>query len=67
MYNLRMIKNIILKLIALGLTQTEISKRSGVPQSRLSEIINDKQITLSYESGKKLEDLLSEFEIVKVA
>lgn len=57
-----MIKNIILKLIALGLTQTEIAKRSGVPQSRLSEIINDKQTTLTYEYGKKLETLLAELQ-----
>ncbi len=62
-----MIKTIILKLIEYGLSQSEIARRTGVPQSRLSEIINDKQITLTYENGKKLEELLAEYEIEKAA
>ncbi len=50
-----MINSIIKTLLDCGLTQTEIAKRSNVPQSRISEIVNGKQSTISYEAGKRLE------------
>jgi len=55
-----MVFKIIKQLLAAGLTQTEISKRADVPQSRISDIANEKQSTISYEAGKRLEKLLDE-------
>ncbi len=55
-----MIKNILTEIISYGLTQTEVWRRSGVPQSRISEVLNEKQKTMDYENGKKLERLLDE-------
>jgi transcriptional regulator with XRE-family HTH domain len=53
-----MVLTIIKKLRSLGLSQSEISKRADVPQSRISDIENGKQSTISYEAGKRLEALL---------
>lgn len=55
-----MVNTIIQKLLKAGLSQTEISRRINYPQSRISDILNDKQKTVSYEVGKKLEALLTE-------
>jgi transcriptional regulator with XRE-family HTH domain len=55
-----MVLTIIKKLRSLGLSQSEISKRADVPQSRISDIENGKQSTISYEAGKRLEVLLDE-------
>jgi transcriptional regulator with XRE-family HTH domain len=55
-----MVLTIIKKLRSLGLSQIEISKRADVPQSRISDIENGKQSTISYEAGKRLEALLEE-------
>lgn len=55
-----MVYTIIQKLLSLGLSQTEISKRADVPQSRISDIATGKQSTIAYESGKRLEALLEE-------
>jgi transcriptional regulator with XRE-family HTH domain len=55
-----MVFTIIQKLLSLGLSQTEISKRADVPQSRISDIATGKQSTISYEAGKRLEALLEE-------
>jgi transcriptional regulator with XRE-family HTH domain len=55
-----MVLTIIKKLRDLGLSQSEISKRANVPQSRISDIENGKQSTISYEAGKRLEALLDE-------
>lgn len=60
-----MVNLIIQKLLTFGLTQTEISKRSDVPQSRISDIANGKQTTISYEAGKRLEKLLNEVSVTK--
>jgi transcriptional regulator with XRE-family HTH domain len=57
---LGMVLTIIKKLRSLGLSQIEISKRADVPQSRISDIENGKQSTISYEAGKRLESLLDE-------
>lgn len=62
-----MVNSIILKLLAHGLTQTEIAKRANVPQSRISDIANGKQSTISYEAGKRLESLANEVEKLKAA
>lgn len=62
-----MIKDIIQKLLDSGLTQTEISHRANVPQSRISEIASGKQSTISYEAGKRLEALAIELNLVKKA
>ena len=55
-----MINKIIQNLLDSGLTQTEIAKRSNVPQSRISDIASGKQSTISYEAGKRLEALHNE-------
>lgn len=56
MYKVHFMVNSIIKvLLDCGLTQTEIAKRANVPQSRISEIVNGKQTTISYEAGKRLE------------
>lgn len=60
MYNPLMIYDIVKKLTEFGLTQGEISTRAKVPQPRISDILNKKQHTISYESGKRLEGLLKE-------
>ena len=52
-----MLKTIIQNLIALGLTQSEISRQAKVPQPRISDLLNGKQSTISYEAGKRLEIL----------
>lgn len=52
-----MVKQIIQRLLSFGLTQTEIAKRAKVPQSRISDIARGIQSTISYEAGKRLEDL----------
>ena len=60
---LSMINIIIKSLLEAGLSQTQISKMANVPQSRISDISNGKQATISYEAGKRLEAL--EIEIKK--
>lgn len=62
-----MIKDLIQKLLDYGLTQTEISQRANVPQSRISDIARGKQLTISYEAGKRIEALAIELNLVKKA
>jgi transcriptional regulator with XRE-family HTH domain len=62
-----MINDIIKKLRDHGLSQTEISRRTGVPQSRISDIENGKQSTISYDSGKRIESLADELGLIKKA
>lgn len=62
-----MISEIIKKLLDSGLTQTEISRRSNVPQSRISDIANGKQSTISYDAGKRIEKLAVDLNLMKKA
>jgi len=62
-----MISEIIKKLLDYGLTQTEISRRSKVPQSRISDIANGKQSTISYDAGKRIEKLAVDLKLIKRA
>lgn len=62
-----MISEIIKKLLDSGLSQTEISRRSSVPQSRISDIANGKQSTISYDAGKRIEKLAIELKLFKKA
>jgi transcriptional regulator with XRE-family HTH domain len=55
-----MLKNLIQELRNAGLSQTDIAKRIDYPQSRISDILNDKQATAPYEVGKRLEALRDE-------
>lgn len=61
------IQDVVKGLLEKGLSQTEISQRSNVPQSRISSIANGKQLTISYEAGKRLEKLADEVCRKKVA
>jgi|GEM_PF-3046239 len=62
-----MISEIIKKLLDYGLTQTEISRRSNVPQSRISDIVNGKQSSISYDAGKRIEMLAVKLKLLKKA
>lgn len=62
-----MITEIIKLLLDSGLTQTEISRRSNVPQSRISDIANGKQSTISYDAGKRIEKLAIKLKLLKKA
>lgn len=62
-----MITEIIKLLLDSGLTQTEISRRSNVPQSRISDIANGKQSTISYDAGKRIEQLAIKLKLLKKA
>ena len=62
-----MISEIIKKLLDYGLTQTEISRRSNVPQSRISDIVNGKQSSISYDAGKRIERLAVKLKLLKKA
>jgi predicted XRE-type DNA-binding protein len=55
-----MIYDIVKKLIDNGLSQNEIARRANVPQPRISAILSRKQVTVSFEAGKRLEALLSD-------
>ena len=52
-----MVNTIIQDLLKAGLSQTDIAKEVSYPQSRISDIVNGKQITVNYEVGKRLEAL----------
>jgi predicted XRE-type DNA-binding protein len=52
-----MIKKIVIKLLKSGLTQTEISRLTNVPQPHISDIANGKRSAIMYEAGKRLEKL----------
>jgi len=52
-----MLKIYVKNLLSTGLSQTEVAKRACVPQARISELANGKDITLAYETGKRLEKL----------
>ncbi len=52
-----MLNTILKNLLAAGLTQSEISRQAQVPQPRISDLVNGKQSTISYEAGKRLEIL----------
>lgn len=62
-----MINEIVKKLLDSGLTQTEISRRADVPQSRISDIANGKQKTINFEDGKRLENLAIKLKLLKKA
>jgi plasmid maintenance system antidote protein VapI len=55
-----MLKLLIQEILSAGLSQTDIGKRINYPQSRISDIVNDKQLTAPYEVGKRIEALHSE-------
>jgi len=55
-----MLKNLLQQLLDSGLTQTDISDRVKYPQSRISDLVNDKQLTAPYEVGKRIEALHAE-------
>lgn len=53
------IQDILKKLIESGLSQAEISRRSGIPQPSIHRLLNDKQDEVIYSHGKSLERLLA--------
>lgn len=52
-----MLKDMISKLLDFGLTQKEISKKTGVPQSAISRVFTGEQSEVSYSAGKSIEAL----------
>ena len=54
------LKEKILFLRSQGLSQTEISNRTGIAQSSVSKIENDEQLDVSYSKGAALDRLVSE-------
>jgi len=57
------IKEKILFLRNHGLSQTEISVRTGISQSSVSKIENDEQLDVSYSKGTALDLLIKEVSI----
>ena len=54
------LKEKILFLRSQGLSQSEISNRTGIAQSSVSKIENDEQFDVSYSKGAALDRLVSE-------
>jgi len=54
------LKEKILFLRSQGLSQSEISNRTGIAQSSVSKIENDEQLDVSYSKGTALDRLVSE-------
>ncbi|MBD8008786.1 MULTISPECIES: helix-turn-helix domain-containing protein [Acinetobacter] len=54
------LKEKILFLRSQGLSQSEISNRTGIAQSSVSKIENDEQLDVSYSKGAALDRLVSE-------
>lgn len=57
-----MTKDLIEKLLALGLSQGEISRRASIAQPSIHRILRGRQTDVSYSSGKRLEQLIAELE-----
>ena len=54
------LKEKILFLRSQGLSQSEISNRTGIAKSSVSKIENDEQLDVSYSKGAALDRLVSE-------
>ena len=55
-----MLKDMITSLLEHGMTQKEISARTGVPQPSISRVYNGVQADIGYSDGKLIEDLYNE-------
>ena len=52
-----MLKNMICSLLSFGLTQQEISAKTGVPQPAISRVFTGEQKDVGYAAGKSIEAL----------
>lgn len=62
-----MLKKMITGILESGLTQTQISQRTGIPQPTFSRILNGTQKEINYSDGKLIEDLFNEVAKAKAA
>jgi predicted transcriptional regulator len=57
-----MVIDLLKTLLSAGLSQAEISRRTGIPQPSIHRLLNGKQVQVVYSHGKALERAVEDVE-----